>query len=85
MLGVATRANPQQSFERHAGPWLGGFLTDNDFIDLLRVCQLAIIKGELKKEDLSEFSRLLAAEYPAGEPRINDYIAWAGRESSVEC
>lgn len=48
-----------------------GFISDGDFIDLLRVCELAMIKGEFKKEELSELSRLIAAEYPAGEPRIN--------------
>ncbi|MCE9544664.1 MAG: c-type cytochrome [Planctomycetia bacterium] len=48
-----------------------GFLTDEDFIDLLRVCQLAIIKGEFKPADLDDLSRTVAAEYPSGDPKMN--------------
>ena len=46
-------------------------VSDADFVDLLRVFELAMIKGAMKREDLTKVSRLLAAEYPAGNAKIN--------------
>jgi len=51
-----------------------GFVSDEDFIDLLRVCELAMIKGAFQREELADWSRLMAAEYPAGDSRINNEL-----------
>jgi len=46
-------------------------IADDDFVDLLRVTQLALICGGLTGDDLPELREQIAEEYPATEPRIN--------------
>jgi putative heme-binding domain-containing protein len=48
-----------------------GYLSDPDFIDLLRVLELAVVRGNIAGEALPELRRDLAREYPAGEWRMN--------------
>lgn len=50
---------------------LTGFMTDDDFLDLLRVMQLALIRGQVPPEDATPLRDQLAEEYPSLEPRIN--------------
>lgn len=49
----------------------GGFVADDDFVDLLRVCQLALMAGEIGTEDVPQLAAQLAAEFPAGDARMN--------------
>ncbi len=42
-----------------------GFVNDDDFIDLLRVMQLALLRGELNGDDAPQLRDMLAAEFPA--------------------
>ncbi len=51
--------------------FLKGYLADEDFIDLLRVMELALLHGKLTGEDVPELRADLANEYPASEPRMN--------------
>lgn len=53
------------------GRLMRGFVNDADFIGLLRVSQLALLRGELTGDDVPEFRRQLAEEYPSLEPRMN--------------
>ncbi len=46
-------------------------LSDEDFIDLLRVVQLALIRGEVAGDEIPELREQLADEYPAFENRMN--------------
>ncbi len=48
-----------------------GYLSDTDFIDLLRVVELAFIRGKMPPEDFSRLSRQLANEYPARDVKMN--------------
>jgi HEAT repeat protein len=50
---------------------LPGFVSDADFIDLLRVTQLALLRGGLTEEDVPELRYQLADEYPAGDAKMN--------------
>ncbi len=50
---------------------LQGELSDPDFLDLLRVFQVALERGQLKGDDVPELRQQLANEYPAGEIRMN--------------
>jgi putative heme-binding domain-containing protein len=50
---------------------LKGYLSDDDFIAMLRVSQLALIKGKINGDEVPELRRALADEYPAAEPRMN--------------
>ena len=48
-----------------------GFVSDADFTDMLRVVHLAIERGGLKPQELTDLSAYLAEEFPAGNIRIN--------------
>lgn len=50
---------------------LKGDISDDNFIDLLRVVQLAMLRGEVSGDDIPEFRQQLANEYPAFESRMN--------------
>ncbi len=54
-----------------AGRTLKGDISDADFIDLLRVVQLALLQGEVTGDEIPEFRAQLAEEYPAFENRMN--------------
>ena len=46
-------------------------MTDADFIDLLRVFEIALERGQIKGDDVPELRTQLAEEYPASEVRMN--------------
>jgi putative heme-binding domain-containing protein len=47
------------------------FVSDKNFIDILRVMQVAIARGELAPDEIPGLRRQLAEEFPAGEPTMN--------------
>jgi putative heme-binding domain-containing protein len=47
------------------------FVSDKDFIDMLRVAQIAIARGELQPDELAGLRKRLAEEFPAGDPLMN--------------
>lgn len=47
------------------------FVSDKNFIDMLRVMQVAIVRGELAPDEIPGLRRQLADEFPAGEPTMN--------------
>ena len=47
------------------------FISDRDFVDMLRVMQVAIDHGKLPQDSLAELRAELAQEFPAGNPIIN--------------
>ena len=44
------------------------FVSDRNFIDMLRVMQVAIVRGQLAPDEVPGLRRQLAEEFPAGEP-----------------
>lgn len=48
-----------------------GFLSDPDFLDLLRLTELCLIKGKVVGDDIPALRIKLADEYPTVEPRMN--------------
>jgi glucose/arabinose dehydrogenase len=50
---------------------MDGFVSDRDFIDMLRVTEVALTRGGLAPEDVPGIRRQLAEEFPAAEPRMN--------------
>src|SRR5262249_45437276 len=55
----------------HAEKLMDGFVSDPDFLDLLRVIELSLIRGELKPEDVSDKIEKIAIEYPTRNPQMN--------------
>jgi len=49
----------------------GGFTTDRDFVDMLRVMQVALIRGEIAPDKAAELAKLLAEEFPSGDRLMN--------------
>ncbi len=50
---------------------LDGFISDRNFVDLLRVTQVTLHRCKLKPEDTADLKQRLAAEFPIGEPLLN--------------
>lgn len=53
------------------GEWMKGYVSDPDFVDLLRLMQIAMHRGELKAEDVQGVARQLEREYPSRDLTIN--------------
>ena len=47
------------------------YINDRDFTDMLRVQQLALLRGALKPNDIPQLRNQLAEEFPAGEVKMN--------------
>jgi putative heme-binding domain-containing protein len=47
------------------------FVSDKNFIDMLRVMQVAMHRGEIKPDDVPGLRRQLAEEFPAGDATMN--------------
>ncbi|HEX5106632.1 MAG TPA: c-type cytochrome, partial [Pirellulaceae bacterium] len=54
---------------------MGGFVSDRDFIDMLRVMQVAIHRGQIQPDEIPGLKRQLAEEFPAGDPLMNRELA----------
>jgi putative heme-binding domain-containing protein len=48
-----------------------GFVSDRNFVDMLRVMQVAIARAEIKPEEVPGLRQQLAEEFPAGETIMN--------------
>lgn len=47
------------------------FLSDADFVDALRLCQVALHRGEIDPEKVTALRNQLSEEFPAGDNRMN--------------
>lgn len=48
-----------------------GYLSDANFMDVLRVSQLALLRGEIKAADMPTLAQQLLREYPTKHPLLN--------------
>jgi putative heme-binding domain-containing protein len=71
LLAESPPAKTVDGILARSGSLLEGYLTDDDFLGLLRVMQLALIKGQIKPDDATELRAKLSAEYPAQDNRMN--------------
>ena len=71
LLVVDTSRSAVDSILNRATRALREQITDEDFIDLLRVVQLALYRGNVSGDDVPVLRRLLAEDYPSLEPRMN--------------
>lgn len=56
---------------QHVQKHMQTFVSDGDFIDLLRLTQVAIHRGEVPPDELLALRKLLTDEFPSGEPTMN--------------
>jgi putative heme-binding domain-containing protein len=54
-----------------ANKWMDSFVADREFLDLLRVMQLALMQGKINSQDISDAARQIASEFPSGNTIIN--------------
>ena len=50
---------------------LDGFLSDEDFLDLIRVIQVTLSQGKVQPDKIPAFVKRLGEEFPAGSPVLN--------------
>ncbi|GIW92318.1 MAG: heme-binding protein [Pirellulaceae bacterium] len=53
------------------GEFMEGFVADQDFIDMLRLAQVAILRGQLQPDELSAFAAKIGHEFPAANFQMN--------------
>ncbi len=53
---------------------MDGFINDADFVDLLRVCELAMVRGNVDPTKIPAFSMRIGSEFPSGNSLINQEL-----------
>ncbi len=53
------------------GQLMEGFISDRDFIDMLRLTQVALMRGEIQPDEVAELGSQLGSEFPAGNDLMN--------------
>lgn len=53
------------------GQAMATFVSDRDFLDLLRLTEVTMTRGELTGDDVPQLKRLLAEEFPSGDSLMN--------------
>ena len=48
-----------------------GYVSDRNFLDMLRLTEVALVRGGLQPDEVPGLRRQLAAEFPAGDPLMN--------------
>lgn len=56
---------------QRTGQFMQGFLSDKDFVDALRLCQVTLHRCEIPAESVPWLRDRIAAEFPSGDSRIN--------------
>ncbi len=57
-----------------ASELMTGFLSDADFVDAMRLCEVALHRGNVAPEKVTPLRDQIAEEFPAGDPRMNQEI-----------
>lgn len=70
MIAEPTRDNALAVLESISSA-MAGFVSDRDFIDFLRLTQVALVRGKLQPEDVPGLKKLLAEEFPSGDALMN--------------
>ena len=84
ILGMMALVNAEPSKEmslrvlEKASKWMSGFLSDNDFLDTLRLCQIALHQGKVEPEAVTGLRDQIAEEFPAGDHRMNHELIRLG-------
>lgn len=55
--------------------FMRGFISDRNFIDMLRVTQLALVRGEVDPADIPAFCDDMSQEFPSGNTLMNRELA----------
>ncbi len=77
ILGMMALVNADPSREtclrvlEKTSEWMSGYMSDTDFLDALRLCQIALHRGNIEPEAVTALRDQIAEEFPAGDNRMN--------------
>ena len=71
LLGTGPSQDVCLEIFQTANGWMDSFIADREFLDLLRVMQLALMQGKIKSQDVSNAASRIASEFPSGNTIIN--------------
>ncbi len=71
LVGQAPARATIDAVLKRSGEFLKGYLTDDDFLDLMRVIQLALLQGQVAPDSVADLREQLSEEYPASDARMN--------------
>jgi len=90
MLGLITADHSKETGGKvlqKAGKMMEGFLSDKDFVDSLRLCQVALTRCEIPATAVPWLRDRIAREFPSGDSRINHELirlaAYLNAESMI--
>lgn len=70
MIAQPSRENSLAVLEQ-LSKTMRGFVSDRDFLDILRVMQVAVSRGKLQPEEIPGLRQQLAEEFPSGDALMN--------------
>ena len=73
-VALLTQSPPEETVDGvldRSSELLTGYLADDEFLDLLRVIQIALLQGQVAPEAVDDLRAQLSEEYPASDPRMN--------------
>ena len=70
MIAHPSKLRAQRVVAR-AMDFMAGFVNDRNFVDMMRVMQLAFIRGKLNPNEMPEVAAILAEEFPSSDHTIN--------------
>ena len=59
---------------QRAGQMMQGFLSDKDFVDTLRLCQVTLVRCEIPATAVPWLRDQVASEFPSGDSRMNQEL-----------
>lgn len=70
---LTAQPNPEHALAvvQRAATLMDEYVSDRDFLDLLRVVQVALVQGPVAREDAAGLRGLLVEEFPAKDPHMN--------------
>ncbi len=71
LLRVEPTTNNSLAIINRSTKLLDGFLSDRDFVHLLRISQIALARANLDPKQVETFGRLIAAEFPTSNSLLN--------------
>ena len=80
LVGMLGLISADQSIEtggqvlQRAGQMMQGFLSDKDFVDTLRLCQVTLVRCEIPPTAVPWLRDQIAAEFPSGDSRMNQEL-----------
>jgi putative membrane-bound dehydrogenase-like protein len=71
LVGQTPSKQTIEALLNRAGEFMNGYLTDDEFLDVLRVIQLALLQGQVAPDSVADLRSQLSEEYPASDDRMN--------------